>query len=78
MALCSIYLSLESCGSVPAQLDVAADRATFAAVAPTFLIYVDADAALTAEQKALRHDTVATWDLRIRMREAAIAPAVPK
>lgn len=74
IVLCAL---LASCGSAPQILDVAADRATYDAVAPDFLRYVDADAALTAEQKQLRHDTVATWDLRLRKREAALGPAVP-
>jgi hypothetical protein len=70
IVLCAL---LASCGSTPQTLDVIADRATYDAVAPGWLRYVDADPALTEEQKQTRRDTVATWDLRIRKREAALS-----
>lgn len=70
-------LALGSCGGVPAVLDVTADRATYDAVAPAYLGYVDADPVLSAEAKQSRHDTVASWDLRIRKREEAIHPKPP-
>lgn len=76
IAACLLLLS--ACGSAPTVLDVTADRATYDAVAPEYLGYVDLDTALTAEQRKLRHDTVATWDLRLRKREAALATEVPK
>jgi len=44
---------------------VASDQATFDAVTPEFLEYVNADARLDAEAKARRKRTVDTWKLRI-------------
>jgi hypothetical protein len=54
---------------------VNADKLTYAAVAPEYLGYVNADPALTPEQKARRGRTVATWWLRITTGDAA--PADP-
>ena len=45
---------------------VAADRATYEAVAPEYAAYVEADERLDAEQKARRARTVAAWDARVR------------
>jgi hypothetical protein len=45
---------------------VAADRATYEAVAPEYARYVDADPGLDTEQKARRARTVAAWEARIR------------
>jgi hypothetical protein len=45
---------------------VAADRATYEAVAPQYSAYVHADAALDEEGKARRDRTIATWDARLR------------
>lgn len=72
LLLVAVIFGLCSCGGAPQPTDVAADRATFDAVAPAYLGYVSADPALTAEQKSSRADTVATWGLRIRKREEAI------
>jgi hypothetical protein len=44
---------------------VAADRATFDAVAPEYRAYVDHDPALDAEQRQRRHRTIDLWRLRI-------------
>lgn len=70
-----LALVLGSCGGAPPALDVAADRATFDAVAPAYLAYIDADPSLDVAAKDLRHLTVASWDLRLRKREAALASA---
>jgi hypothetical protein len=59
----------------PDQAYVAADRATFEAVAPEYRQYVAADALLGPEQKARRDRTLATWELRIVEGERANAPA---
>lgn len=53
-----------SCAS-PADAYVAADRATFDAVAPAHRRYVEADPTLDDAQKARRLAVLATWALRI-------------
>ena len=45
---------------------VAADRATYDAVAPEYAGYVNADAGLEPEQRERRARTLQTWDARIR------------
>ena len=45
---------------------VAADRATYQAVAPEYAAYVHADESLDAEERARRDRTLETWDARIR------------
>jgi hypothetical protein len=62
-------LLLASCGS-PSAAYVDADRATYAAIAPEYLRYVDADPTLDADSKAVRRLSVATWDKRIRDAES--------
>jgi len=58
------------CGcSAPASF-VVAERATFRAVAPEYLEYVDADPKLNAKQKQSRRDTVAVWDAGLRAWES--------
>lgn len=53
-----------SCGLSEAY--VAADRATYNAIAPEYRAYVEADPALSAEQKARRERTIKAWDARLR------------
>ena len=48
---------------------VAADRATYEAVAPEYTAYVHADPALDDDAKVMRDRTLATWDARIRAAE---------
>lgn len=67
----SLFLLLSQCAGcsmlqVPSASYVAADRATYDAVAPEYADYVDADAALDDEERARRGRTLATWDARIR------------
>lgn len=50
---------------------VAADRATYDAVAPEYAAYVHADPSLADEEKVRRDRTVATWDARIRAATAS-------
>ena len=54
----------------PAADYVAADRATYEAVAPEYVAYVRADPGLDAEQRDRRARTLATWDARLRAAEA--------
>ena len=58
--------SLES----PAAAYVAADRATYEAVAPEYAAYVRNDPALSDEQRQRRGRTVETWRIRINAAEA--------
>jgi hypothetical protein len=44
---------------------VKADKATFDAIAPEYLRYIDLDTTLDKEQKDRRHRTVDSWNLRI-------------
>lgn len=53
---------------------VQADRATFDAVAPSYLQYVDGDAALSDEQKKRRKQTINTWRLRLEQAETPVKP----
>lgn len=57
------------CATVPPAY-IAADRATFDAVAPEYRIYVQEDAELTQGQKAIRVRTLLDWDKRINAAEA--------
>ena len=76
LALMGITLTATAC-TPPDAAFVRAERATFQAVAPEYVGYVRADPALTAEQRARRERTVATWDLSIRGRERATAGSAP-
>ena len=53
---------------------VAADRATYNAVTPGYLNYVQADSTLSKEEKARRARTVSTWRLRLEQAEKPIQP----
>lgn len=60
------------CGcATPEAAFVRAERATYQAVAPEYVAYVEADPALSDEEKERRRRTVRTWDLSIRQHEAA-------
>lgn len=68
MLLC--VAALASC--TPTQVYVAADRATYEAIAPAHARYVAADPALDALQRQDRQDLLETWRKRI---EAAEGPS---
>ncbi len=65
-----ILASLTGCGSI-AQEYVGADRATYEAVAPEYRKYVEADANLDKDAKALRMATLDSWEYRVRRAEEA-------
>lgn len=67
LALC--LLLLPSCMAGPDPTFVAASRATHDAVAPEYLRYVDADQALTTEQRNRRHASIDRWHEAITSRE---------
>lgn len=62
-ALLIWLLALVGCSGVSKQY-AEADAATYDAVAPEYLGYVDADPALSGEQRQRRHETVASWKAR--------------
>ncbi len=67
---------LASCGSAPVErLDLIAQRAEQRAITQEWLAYVEADLALSPEQKAARRATAAAQDLRIRKAEEAAGAA---
>lgn len=53
----------------PVAAYVAADRATFEAIAPEYLEYVEDDPSLIDEQRQRRERTVAAWRLRVEEAE---------
>ena len=68
LACCAL---LPSCAGGPDPTFVAASRAAHDAIAPEYLHYVDADPALTPEQRQRRHATVDRWAEAIVVREQA-------
>lgn len=58
-------LPLAGCAGVQAEY-VKADKATYAAIVPEYLKYVDADPDLDDDSKDLRRNTVASWEARIK------------
>jgi hypothetical protein len=68
-ALIGLAATVGGCG--PASSYIAADRATYEAVAPEYAGYVDADPTLSDVQKQRRHRTADSWLLRIRQAEGA-------
>ena len=64
-AIALLALSLTSPGCSISKEYVAADKATYDAIAPEYLKYVGTDATLDAEQKARRERTIKSWKLRI-------------
>lgn len=63
-AVLFLVLTLGGCVTA-ADAYVDADRATYEAVAPEYLKYIEADATLNAMQKQIRRDNVAAWRVRI-------------
>ncbi len=75
----SLWLALcfaTSC--TPAELYIAADAATYDALAPEHAAYVRADAGLDAAQKQRRFDTLATWKKRVQDAGGTVTAAVPE
>lgn len=61
VALCSCL-----CGCLNVQREyVEADVATYEAITPEYLKYVEDDASLDGDEKDLRRNTVAIWEARI-------------
>jgi len=77
-ALVSLLFTLTQCTGCsalapPSPDYVAADRATYDAVAPEYSAYVHADPALDPDARARRDRTLATWDARVRAAEGTKA-----
>ena len=64
-----VLLAFLLVGCTPGEAYVKADRATFDAIWPAHLKYLEADPKLSDEQKAIRRDTGAAWELRIKQAE---------
>jgi hypothetical protein len=62
------------CGSGCSEFSeyVAADKATFEAISPEYLEYLQKDAALDDEQKERRKNLVETWRMRIEGAEQSV------
>jgi hypothetical protein len=71
---CTALQGLQS----PSGAYVAADRATYDAVAPEYAAYVAHDASLSDEQRARRDRTVQTWRLRLETAERAAGDKVTR
>ena len=69
LLICVLALFLLPSCVGPDPTFVAASRATHDAVAPEYVHYVDADPALTAEQRARRRETIDRWREAIESRE---------
>lgn len=69
--LCSVLLLAAGCTLPPAAF-VSAERAAHDAIAPEYTAYVQADPALTQEQKDRRLRTVALWLQAIQAAEQAV------
>lgn len=57
---------------------VAADRATFTAITPKYLKYIEEDKSLDDEEKARRRRTVRTWEMRLEQAETPVQPGEEK
>lgn len=64
-SLAIVALCLFAAGCSLNQDYVKADQATFDAITPEYLKYVEADPSLDQDQKDRRKRTVATWKLRM-------------
>ncbi len=67
--LLPLLVLIYGCSTIP-QTYIAAERATYCAIAPEYLGYVEKDPNLTAFQKEVRFQTVDLWNSRIGEAEA--------
>jgi len=77
-SILSLALLLSSgCATMEAVREdyVAADRATYDAVAPRYLEYVQGDDSLGPDEKKRRERTINTWRLRLEQAETPVQPA---
>lgn len=65
-ALASLLIGSVGCSAFPSGDHLAADRAIYEAVAPSYTAYVRADPTLSREQKERRLRTVEGWELQTR------------
>lgn len=64
IVLLAVLLLFTAGCAVPSQA-TDADRATYHAIAPEYLQYVESDPKLTEQQRARRARTIETWRLRV-------------
>jgi starvation-inducible outer membrane lipoprotein len=65
-----LLLLLSACTSTPHF--VAASRATYDAIAPEYLAYIEDDASLAEASKQIRRNTMARWREAIEAEEQAV------
>ena len=66
LSLVTALLLLSSCEGISvADAYVAADRATYNAIAPEYRAYVEADEKVDAPSKASRMRLLKTWEMRL-------------
>ena len=58
-----LAIALSGCGMTPAYVE--ADRATYDAIAPEYLVYVVSDESLTPGEKERRARTLVSWQARL-------------
>lgn len=68
LALILMTLALCSCDTV-SKVYLASDRATFDAITPEYVHYVESDHGLTPKDKEIRLRTVKTWADRLKQFE---------
>ena len=67
MLACVVVLLAVGCS--PASIYIEADRATYEAIAPAYLGYIERDPGLDADQVERRARLIETWRIRIEQAE---------
>lgn len=78
LCVLGIVIALAGCaatGDVIQADYVQADRATYEAIAPEYLKYVQDDQTIGADERARRERTVTTWRLRLEQAERPVEVA---
>lgn len=78
IGLLSLALAVSGCGTTGEIIRkdyVDADRATYEAVAPAYLNYVQADQSIDSDERARRERTIRTWRLRLEQAEKPVEVA---
>ena len=66
LSLLAALMLLSACEGISvADAYVAADKATYEAIAPEYRVYVEADEGLDASSKASRMRLLKSWEMRI-------------
>lgn len=78
LCLLGLALAVSGCaatGDIIRSDYVQADRATYEAVAPEYLKYVEADQSIDSDERKRRERTVTTWRLRLEQAEKPVEVA---